>query len=246
MTRFGKETTRGVQSRSLPRLALLGMIAVSVLGGPSPLHAASLQSQISDKIKSAVDRITNQQTSTSASTSELSRFLKAGPAYWSVTAPYDLPNGLKVATNTDGSLKDTPLARYLVWKRDQAPEFFDKRHPKLAPAMQINDQLRAQAQFLAFSKLITQQAQQLAPKTASMQVISAPANHAAQTLDPGGTSGTTSCTCATCSKGTGSTSTTTNPQPQVGAAPVPEPASIATTFAAFAAAGIWYRRRKAG
>ena len=185
---------------------------------------------MTDRIKSTFHKVTHTGSSGTTDSSRLGQFLKAGPNYWSVTAPYNLPAGLKVPTNADGSLQDTPLARYLVWKRDQAPEFFDKRHPKLAASMQLNDQFRNQAQLLAVTNYLTQQSQphslQLAPKTASMQVIVPPRQVAAQSMEQ-------------------PTGQTVDPAPTVAPAPVPEPASVATSLALFGAAGAWYRRRRA-
>lgn len=217
-------------------------LGLALLTPGAPVRAASLQSTIQDTVKSTYEKLTrtgaykpNGQGVSQQQLQDLNAFLKKGPAYWSVTAPYRIPAGLQSQVlSTDGTLKDTLLTRYLVWKRDQAPEFFDSRHKSLAAAMQQNDSLRTQAQVLAIQKFLT------AASTSTSQTTSTQ-----QLLPTTSSSTTTAATTSTASSSSTSATHTTNPAAQTlgDPAPVPEPASVASTLVLFGAAGLWQRRR---
>jgi hypothetical protein len=201
----------------------LGLLTLALIGGV-PARAASLQSTISTKINSTIQSLTGKSTSSTQPSSEaikqLNQFLSGGPNKWSVEAPYPIPPGLKSqVVGTNGSLLNTPLAQYLVWKRDQAPAFFDKHHPGLAAAMQKNDLLRQQAEIQAVLNMITQSTQSSTTTAATSMT----------------TSGT--------STGTQAAAQTLAAQTLVSPAPVPEPASIVSALLLFGAAGGWQRRR---
>ena len=210
----------------------IGLLTIGLTGGV-PARAASLQSTVTSDINGAVKSLTGKtllptttQTSSSA-IQALNKFLAGGPNKWSVEAPYPIPPGLKSdVIGSNGDLLDTPLAQYLVWKRDQAPTYFDAHHKGLAAAMQHNDLLRQEAQIQSVEQMI--QTAQTANSSTS----------AATT-----TAATTSTTSTTGTSTTTQAAQTLAAQTLVSPAPVPEPASIATTLLLFGAAVIWQRRQ---
>ena len=201
----------------------LGLLTLALIGG-APARAASLQSTISVNTSSTVQSLTGKSTASTQPSSDaikkLDQFLAGGPNKWSVEAPYPIPAGLKShVVSTSGTLLDTPLTQYLVWKRDQAPQFFDEHHKGLAAAMQKNDQLRQEAEIQSVLNMITQSTQSSTTTAATTTT----------------TSGT--------STGTQAAAQTLAAQTLVSPAPVPEPSSIASALLLFGAAGGWQRRR---
>lgn len=229
--------TRNFATRTVARVSTVVCAGLAVwLGGPSLSRGASIQ----DTVKSTYEKLTgtgeykaNSQGVTRHEMKQLDAFLKKGPAFWSISAPLRIPNGVQSQVlGTDGALKDTLLTRYLVWKRDQAPIFFDKRHPTLATAMQHNDDLRQQAQLQSLLSAITQP-----PKSAAFQVLTPP---------PPSSSTTTAATESASAPGSSSSvqamAQTIDGSPAA-AASVPEPASVASTVVLFGLAGLWRFRR---
>lgn len=212
----------------------LGLLTFAMTGGV-PARAASLKSTVTSDINGAVKSLTGKTLlptttqTTSSAIQALNQFLAGGPNKWSVEAPYPIPPGLKSQViGSDGNLKNTPLTQYLVWKRDQAPTFFDSHHKGLAAAMQHNDLLRQEAQIQAVAQMI-QSAQAANTQASTAATTAATTTSAASTTSTSTTSQVAAQTLAA--------------ETLVAPAPVPEPASIASTLLLFSAAGIWRHRR---
>jgi hypothetical protein len=206
-------------------VAVLIGLAVSCLSGPGAARGATLPSQILAHIN-AHTAATHPTHLNAEEVQDLKSYLAQGPTYWASHPAPRFPNSLILA-NRNGTLLHSPAVTYLTWKRAQDPVLFDWRHPRIAPLFQQAS--RSAAQTLASAQQLAQSISQ-ASHTARLQILTPTtdtASHAAT-----GTTGSVTKT------GTPATSA------EVLAAPVPEPASVATTLLLFGAAGAWCRRRR--
>lgn len=152
---------------------------------------------------------------------DIRTFLAGGPARWSVTKAPKLPAGLTI-TGPDGSLKQGAMVNFLTWRRALNPQYFDYRHPRIAPLFQQQEQAPAFRQAQLLTGTITRP----------------PQSSGFMTLDP--------MKAAVESKGVrGPVQTPAAAAPAIpGPAPVPEPSGVVSTLALFGLAGGWWRLRR--
>jgi len=152
---------------------------------------------------------------------DIRTFLAGGPSHWAVAKPPKLPAGLTI-TGPDGSLKSGAMVNFLAWRRDLNPQFFDYRHPRIAPLFRQQDRALAsrQAQLLAAT------------------IALPPHSSGFMTLDP--------VKAAVDAKNAHGPANVPVRVAQViaGPAPVPEPSGVVSTLAIFGLAGGWWRLRR--